>query len=139
MKKKKHSYMLISFLCFPILAIIFSKIAPLHSNKSFIYTYFIKQEDCKPLREELFELVQSQIDSPYHHGYRRISKCGQTLYVDYIAHTQQPLFSRSAEKYSEMVKKDKGSGYIDFQYPDIVSKNVDHGYVVFPSDSTCEQ
>ena len=120
-------------LCFALLTIIFFRIASIFSSDYF------RQKDCEPLPQELYKLLQSQIDLAYHHGYRKVSRCGQSLYLDDIKYEKQESFSPSAEKYAETIKNSKGTGYIDFQYPDTFSKTVNHGYVLFPSDLTCQR
>ena len=132
-KMKMYRRVRMHLLCFALLTIIFFRIASIFSSDYF------RQKDCEPLPQELYKLLQSQIDLAYHHGYRKVSRCGQSLYLDDIKYEKQEYFSPSAEKYAETIKNSTGTGSIDFQYPDTFSKTVNHGYVLFPSDLTCQR
>mmetsp|Transcript_6795 Transcript_6795/g.20329 ORF Transcript_6795/g.20329 Transcript_6795/m.20329 type:complete len:435 (-) Transcript_6795:829-2133(-) len=100
----------------------------------------VQEKKCKPLPKSLYDLIKSQLSVENHHGYYRFFQCGQLFYHDIpskkIHHT---FFSRSAEEYAGKIKKIRGTGYIDFQLPDEVFKNVDYGYVSFPSKITCKK
>ncbi|CAL6337632.1 unnamed protein product [Bathycoccus prasinos] len=129
---KKCSRMRFQLLFFLILATMLFKLASILSIE------YLGEEDCKILPKELYTLIQSRTDAAFHHGYRRVSRCGQYFYLDEMKNFKNgELISPSAEKYAETLKSKKGTGYIDFQYPDAVSETVDHGYVFFPFVSNC--
>jgi len=130
---KKCSRLRLQLLFFLVLVTILFKRASILSNE------YLGGKDCKTVPKELYILIHSRIEAAFHHGYKRVTRCGQSLYLDEMKNfnKQEDSISQSAEKYAETLKGEKGTGYIDFQYPDAVSKTVDHGYVFFPLVSNC--
>ena len=87
----------------------------------------------------LYDLIKSRVSKENHHGYYRFFQCGQLFYRDIPAKKlRQTFFSRSSEEYAREIKKTRGTGYIDFQFPDKVFESVEYGSVTFPSKMTCK-
>ena len=93
---------------------------------------------CEPISEKLYSLIRPKVKVDFHHGYHKVLHCGQVFYQD-LQQSRYTTLSHSAEEYARIMKRIKGTGYLDFQLPDEAFVSSDHGYVTFPVKKRCSQ
>lgn len=93
---------------------------------------------CDAIPDGLYSLIRPNVNADVHHGYEKISQCGQVFYQDKWQ-SREIVLSQTAEDHARDIKRTRGTGYLDFQLPDEAFINADHGYVTFPAKNRCSQ